>query len=124
MSNKSRLQTNNTNLQALINKANALPEAGSGGGGSAEGCVLELLADAPMGEDLITIYSVDPEGQITVTTTDGFDLMLGISIVCLKNSLVYSTTPFFSTMSAVSNTIQRIDGQCIFITGDGTYVFQ
>lgn len=31
MSNKSRLQTNNTNLQALINKANALPDAGGGG---------------------------------------------------------------------------------------------
>jgi hypothetical protein len=35
MSNKSRLQTNNTNLQALIGKANALPEAG-GGSGSVE----------------------------------------------------------------------------------------
>lgn len=31
MSNKTRLQTNNTNLQALIDKANALPDAGSGG---------------------------------------------------------------------------------------------
>ena len=29
MSNKTRLQTNNTNLQALIDKANALPDAGS-----------------------------------------------------------------------------------------------
>jgi len=27
MSNKSRLQTNNTNLQALIDKANNLPDA-------------------------------------------------------------------------------------------------
>jgi hypothetical protein len=35
MSNKSRLQTNNTNLQALIDKANALPEAG-GSSGSVE----------------------------------------------------------------------------------------
>ena len=34
MSNKTRLQTNNTNLQSLINKANALPDAGSGGGGA------------------------------------------------------------------------------------------
>lgn len=30
MSNKSRLQTNNTNLQALIDKANALPNVGGG----------------------------------------------------------------------------------------------
>lgn len=33
MSNKSRLQTNNTNLQALIDKANTLPDAGGSGGG-------------------------------------------------------------------------------------------
>ena len=33
MSNKTRLQTNNTNLQALITKANNLPDAGAGGGG-------------------------------------------------------------------------------------------
>ena len=32
MSNKTRLQTNNTNLQNLITKANNLPNAGSGGG--------------------------------------------------------------------------------------------
>ena len=41
MSNKTRLQTNNTNLQALIDKANALPEAGSGGGG-VETCTVTL----------------------------------------------------------------------------------
>lgn len=33
MSNKTRLQTNNTNLQVLINKANALPDAGGDSGG-------------------------------------------------------------------------------------------
>jgi hypothetical protein len=32
MSNKTRLQTNNTNLQALIDKANALPDAGGSSG--------------------------------------------------------------------------------------------
>lgn len=41
MSNKTRLQTNNTNLQALIDKANALPEAGSGGG-SVETCTVTV----------------------------------------------------------------------------------
>lgn len=46
MSNKSRLQTNNTNLQALIDKANNLPEAGSGGG-SVETCTVTLnVADS------------------------------------------------------------------------------
>lgn len=43
MSNKTRLQTNNTNLQELINKANSLPDAGgSGGGGSVETCSLTI----------------------------------------------------------------------------------
>jgi hypothetical protein len=43
MSNKTQLQTNNTNLDALISRVNtakdtvaSLPEAGSGGGGSVE----------------------------------------------------------------------------------------
>lgn len=34
MSNKTRLQDNNTALQSLIDKANSLPDAGSGGGSS------------------------------------------------------------------------------------------
>ena len=41
MSNKTRLQTNNANLQSLINKANALPDAGSGGG-SIETCTVTI----------------------------------------------------------------------------------
>ena len=49
MSNKSRLQTNNTNLQALINKANALPEAGGGGsGGSVNTCTVTVLYPEPI----------------------------------------------------------------------------
>lgn len=43
MSNKSRLQTNNTNLQELINKAENLPDAGSGSsGGGIETCTVHL----------------------------------------------------------------------------------
>ena len=46
MSNKTRLQTNNTNLQSLINKANALPDAGSGGGGgNIETTTLAIMTD-------------------------------------------------------------------------------
>ena len=40
MSNKSRLQTNNESLQLLIDKANELPDTGSGGG--VETCTVEL----------------------------------------------------------------------------------
>ena len=45
MSNKSRLQTNNTNLQALIDKANALPDAGGSGGASVETCTVTITTD-------------------------------------------------------------------------------
>ena len=51
MSNKSRLQTNNSNLQSLIDKANALPNAGSGSG-SVETCTVTITTDS------ITRYSV------------------------------------------------------------------
>ena len=46
MSNKSRLQTNNTNLQALINKANALPDAGGGGGSDGNFSSYTVTVDA------------------------------------------------------------------------------
>ena len=42
MSNKLRLQTNNTNLQALIDKANALHDAGGSGGGRFETCTVTI----------------------------------------------------------------------------------
>lgn len=44
MTNKSRLQANNENLQSLIDKANQLPDAGGGGGsdGSIETCTVTV----------------------------------------------------------------------------------
>ena len=47
MSNKTRLQTNNTNLQSLIDKANNLPDAGSGSGSATSGA-FDIL-DLPVG---------------------------------------------------------------------------
>lgn len=71
MSNKTRLQTNNTNLQTLINKANSLPEAGgSGGGGSVEMCTVTIVVNAPNFNDF-TVYSSDSNLQIVTTTIPG-----------------------------------------------------
>lgn len=56
MSNKTRLQTNNMNLQALIDKANALPDAGSGGGGNIETCTVTLTADVGIIKYGVTKY--------------------------------------------------------------------
>lgn len=57
MSNKSRLQANNINIQALIDKANSLPDAGSGGGGSSGGTVTVLVSGNP--EPGTYIYYID-----------------------------------------------------------------
>lgn len=45
MSNKTRLQTNNTNLQSLIDKANSLPDISSGGSASIETCTVNITSD-------------------------------------------------------------------------------
>ena len=74
MSNKSRLHTNNTNLQTLIDKANALPEAsgssggGSGGSGSGsiETCTLTVMAAAPC---YVVYVTSDDTGNIHTEVT-------------------------------------------------------
>ena len=79
MSNKSRLQTNNTNLQALIDKANALPDAGGSGGGSVETCTITVMLDSPAPTFPQIIYtntnmqivSEDLEGQLSLTVVKG-----------------------------------------------------
>lgn len=65
MSNKSRLQANNTNLQALIDKANALPNAGGGGGsgssGSVETCNLAITTSSSAGAFSLEVYFATPD---------------------------------------------------------------
>ena len=57
MSNKTRLQTNNTNLQSLIDKANALPEAGSGGGSaSVDTCRVTIISNGVGGALFNSFY--------------------------------------------------------------------
>lgn len=72
MSNKTQLQTNNTNLDALITRVNAakdtaasLPEAGSGGsgGGSVETCTVTVT-------NPYSCYGID---VIATTVVDGVE---------------------------------------------------
>ena len=44
MSFKTDLQSNNTDLQAILDTINALPEAGSSGGGSVETCTVTITS--------------------------------------------------------------------------------
>jgi hypothetical protein len=81
MSNKTRLQTNNTNLQALINKANALPDAGSSGGGNAEIVIGTVTEIGPLGVEGC-IYYTDGNHMFQQSSSAG-------NISVLKNSIIY-----------------------------------
>mgnify|MGYP007053685111 CR=1 FL=1 len=90
MSNKTILQTNNTNLAsytdrvaALINVANSLPDAGSGGssGGGIETCTLSLTSNSPWSMP-IEVYCVTTEGYSS--TPDALEMTIEI----VKNSFV------------------------------------
>ena len=66
MSNKLRLQANNTNLQELINKANALPDAGgSSGGGRVETCTVTLNVVGSLNVD-ISFICLEPDGCLGI----------------------------------------------------------
>ena len=116
MSNKTRLQTNNTNLQELINKANALPDAGSGGGGSVETCTVTLSSDAPSSGTESVYYT---NGSNEVQTV--FFPLFGdsINITVLKNSILttYGGTPDNDNILLIS-----YEGpyKVCFVMGDGT----
>lgn len=58
MGYKTELQSNNADLQTILNKVNALPEAGSGGGGESGGGGIEY--------EIVTIPANISGGQCTV----------------------------------------------------------
>lgn len=67
MLNKTRLETNNTNLQSLIKKANALPDAGGGGGsggGSVETCSININITSPMVTQVVYHVACFENGKI------------------------------------------------------------
>ena len=78
MSNKTQLQTNNTNLDSLITRVNAakdvaasLPEAGGGGSsGGVEMCTVTLKINSPAFGDF-TVYHTNSDLQVITTTMPG-----------------------------------------------------
>ena len=117
MSNKTRLQTNNTNLQALIDKANALPDAGSSGGGSVETCTVNILSTT---ESTIigTVVNNNGELETSIVTATGFnyfhsgtmeDILCGSTFVIIPNSS-YSIT----ISSGSATIVQEYDNLIVF----------
>lgn len=82
MSYLTQLQTNNTNLQACIDKANALPEAGSGGGGSVETCTVTINSEEE--DNIIDIMYLSNTG-IEETYMDGVNTL---SVEAKKDSII------------------------------------
>lgn len=114
MSNKTRLQTNNTNLQELINKANALPDAGSGGsgGGSVEMCTLTIYADSPMMGNEEIWYS---DGSSTPKDIIFPEFGDSTTVNVVKNSIIFA-----DVLLNVSGNMSRVTGSpyVYFISGD------
>ena len=102
MSNKSRLQTNNTNLQALITKANNLPDAGGGaGGGDLETVTISLLG---LADPASFVHYLD--GSMALNSVE---MSAYMSITVLKNSILVT-----------ENSPNRFSG-CSKITGNTMY---
>lgn len=127
MSNKTQLQTNNNNLDALITRVNAakdtaasLPDAGGSGGGAAETCTITIMASAPVNGS--TFYYADVSGTMCTQTVSGMDMMMGgATITCMKNSFIYAYMVFGNVNGATFQNITRIDSNCIFVSGNATY---
>lgn len=87
MGYKTELQSNNADLQTILNKVNALPEAGGGGGGgSVETCTVVLKTTAGASSSYypvnVAYTSVDDSGNVigvnqTVSTSS-------VTITCVK----------------------------------------
>jgi hypothetical protein len=117
MSNKTRLQTNNTNLQALIDKANSLPDAGSSGGGSVETCTVTLIGEAPIiGAE--KFWYTDETLNIRYVSLPDFNETTTLTVV--KNSIVFIYSS--GSTRVVGNITELNNGtdKACFVSGDAS----
>lgn len=116
MSYNTELQSNNTELQAILDAVNALPEAGTGGGGSVEAVNINVMAAAPWGVTS-TVYYVDPSGaQQTLSQTEG-------TITVMKNSLLLIASGGDGVSARNNARIYMFSGKdyLYYITADDTF---
>lgn len=122
MSSKTQLQTNNTDLQSLIDRVNAakdiaasLPEAG--GGGSLETCTVSLETDGPTIEDILVHYINENQELATETLT----FKSSITIKCLKNSIISTNNGGMEVNTSGSLEVLYRRGNCLVlhVFGDG-----
>lgn len=123
MSNKTILQTNNTDLQSLIDRVNtakdtaaSLPEAG--GGGSLETCTVSLRIDGPTITDSLVYYTNENQELATETFRSS------ITIKCLKNSIISTNNGGMGVNTSGSLEVLYRRGECLVlhVFGDGNAV--
>lgn len=104
MGYKTELQSNNVDLQTILNKVNALPEAGGGGGGgSVETCTVTFtkwgsFPEPGMGEGIV--YYSDGNGAVKNTQ---YSILNDTVITVAKNSLIAIKGGWNGNMSTATN---------------------
>lgn len=119
-----KIEQNTTDLQAILDAVNALPEAGSGGssgGGSIETCDCEFACDAPSMDDA-TVYYVNGNMEVS---TKSFAVMDGTRITVAKNTIVTVVpwTSMCSTSGNCSKLMSSAIGGSFIINGDTTITY-
>lgn len=122
MSQKTELQSNNTDLQAILATINALPEAG-GGGGSVETCRV-MFADFEIPEDALDsiIAYTDENSQVVSKAYREFDVhVLSASAYDVYGSVTVKVGTLFyinSWMDLVEGEGIVLDRSAFVINGD------
>ena len=104
-------------LDDLEAAVDALPDAGSGGGGSVEACTVEILATGPVRDT--TFYFIDTDGAVQYMMCSSTDLMTGVQLVVQGNSPLVGNIHIGSAKKPEGGAI-LMGSYCYYITGDAT----
>lgn len=115
------LQSNNTDLQSILDTINALPEAGGSGGASVETCTVNLSYTGFMSFFIIDYLSENLDVQ-----GGSFGGMVGSTGIksanVVKNSIVLIENAFEVSVSGNATLLGRLDDEfarvAVRITGD------
>ena len=110
MSNKTRLQTNNTNLQALIDKANTLPDA--------ETCTVTIIKSDR--NATTEFYYTNENGEFCTAAFELLPATQTASYSIIKNTIVCFS--YLSTVNiAESGLVTKLGERCYGVYGDATF---
>ena len=123
MSNKTQLQTNNTNLDALITRVNAakdvaasLPEAGGESDGNVETCTITFTVSIP-GNATICYYTDGNTLELKTTNTNNTTIIIPMnSIVVMTgwNAMVSANGLYSEIFYDMEYAAYYISGNCSF----------